>query len=106
VTDIVAYRSAVGSFRYGMCLTKLILHTHTHTHTYTHTHIHTHTHTHTMNANAVLKLFPEEAKFHIGISASVRRITGFAHYAANILVKASRPRLVKRLMRGPRSIVQ
>jgi len=41
-----------------------------------------------------------------GFSASARRITGFANYAANILVKASRPRLVLRLMRGLRSIVQ
>jgi len=48
VRDIVAYRYAGGSFRYGMCLTKNTLHTHTY-------------------ANDVRTRFPEEVKFHAGI---------------------------------------
>lgn len=76
VTDIVAYRSAGGSFKYGMCPTKNTSHTHTH-----------------MQIMYV-RGFQRSSSSVLGFRASARRITGFAHYAANILAKASRPRLV------------
>jgi hypothetical protein len=75
VTDTVAYRSAGGFFRYGICLTKLTLHTRA-------------------RARAQMMYvrgFQRRSSSLQGFSASARRITGLANYAANILVKASRP---------------